>query len=427
MGKILLRHTTAFVLSVVVAIVFLLLGACLPQEPIDAHVRISAEGMAAQGCYPRMADHSFASTLDYTTDALILAESKATTITSWDTIFTNPLFQYDSAEGSAVENLYQYAQDPNPQPSGYYVQYWMGFRPIVRLLLCFLDYYQILRYTAVLFFLLFAAVFCSVANHSGTKCAFLFALSIILVRPHVVAVSLQFSCCFLIAFAAMLLMPWLHKHPKWESLFFLELGILTMYLDFYTTPILTFGLPMTYLSLLQLREGVDLKLGRIGINALNWSAGYGFMWLSKLILTSALTAADGCGVGFASFLGRIGVTKTPGMESYYHPLAALRTVAASLYSDREGKLVLLLVTTSLFALLAFRFWKGHHTLRDLGKHWQLLVLAFLPIAWFMIAAQPTANHHWFQYRGIAATFWAGFVYLQLVFQPKAEPLPDSGI
>ena len=52
------------------------------------------------------------------------------------------------------------------------------------------------------------------------------------------------------------------------------------------------------------------------------------------------------------------------------------------------------------------------SVRKLGTHWLLLLLAFLPILWFMAAAQPTANHHWFQYRGIAATFWAGLVYLQ---------------
>lgn len=427
MGKSLIFHVAAFFLTVILAVSFLLLGACLPQGPIDENVRISAEGMAAQGCYPQMADHSFASTLDYTTDALILAESKATTIAHWETIFTNPLFHYDSAEGSAVENLFRYAQDPDPQPDGYYVQYWMGFRPILRFLLTFLDYYQILRYTALFFFLLFAAVFCSVANHTGTKSAFLFALSVILVRPHVIAVSLQFSCCFFLAFLAMLLIPWLHRTPRWETLFFLELGMLTQFFDFYTTPILTFCLPMTYLFLLQVREGATLKLRCMGVNALSWSAGYGFMWLAKLLLTSALTSADGFGTGLSSFMGRIGITKTLGLESYYNPLAALRTVAASLYSDREGKILLLIAVAAVFLLLGIRFCRQKHSLRELGKHWGLLVLAALPILWFMIAAQPTANHHWFQYRGIAATFWAGFVYLQLVFQKNADYLPASEI
>ena len=277
----LIRHAAAFVLSVLFAVAFLLLGACLPQGPIDANTLSSAEKMQEDGCYPMMADKSFASMLDVTTDALILSESRATTISRWDTIFTNPLFHYG---GDAVEDLLLSVREGHP-PTGSYVQYWMGFRPVVRLLLCFLDYYQILRYTAVLFFVLLAAVMCSIARRLDEKAAFLFALSIILVRPHVVAVSLQFSCCFLIAFPAMLAVPKIHERPRWESHFFLILGIATQYFDFYTTPVITFCLPMTYLYLLKRRQNIPVSFRQLGVNAAVWSAGYGFMWLSKLVLT----------------------------------------------------------------------------------------------------------------------------------------------
>lgn len=408
------RHTAVFFLSVLLAVILLLLGACLPQAPIDEHVRKSAEGMVQEGAYPTMADHSFASILDYVTDALILAESKATSIEQWETVFTNPLYSYEKE--SHVENLYEYTADPDPEPTGYYVQYWMGFRPVMRLLLSFLDYYQILRYTAVAFFVLLAAVMCSIANRIGTKAAFFFALSIIFVRPYVIAVSLQFSCCFLLAFAAMLAVPWIHRRPNWESLFFLELGILTQYFDFYTTPIITFALPMTYLYLLRLQETRQNHLRRIGTNAGVWAAGYGLMWLSKLTLTSLFTDANGLGQGFSSFSGRIGIEKVSGMESYYNPVAALRSVFVSLYSDSEGKLILLGAVALVCVILLYRFLKGRHSPRVLFSHWPLLMIAALPVIWFMVAAQPTANHHWFQYRGICASFWAGFVYLQLLFQ-----------
>jgi len=304
------------------------------------------------------------------------------------------------------------------------VQYWMGFRPVMRLLLCFFDYYQILRYTAVAFFVLFAAVMCSLAKRVGTKAAFLFALSIIFVRPHVIAVSLQFSCCFLIAFAAMLLVPKIQGKRGWESLFFLELGILTQYFDFYTTPIITFGLPMIYLYLLAQRENSAPGLKRIGINAAAWSAGYGLMWLTKLTLTSLLTDANGLGQGLASFAGRVGIEKTAGMEAYYSPIAAIRSVFVSLYSDREGKLVLFAAVAVAFAVLAYQFLKDNHSIREAVKHWQLVLIAALPVVWFIAAAQPTANHHWFQYRGVAVSFWAGLLWLQFLLQKEPDSLAE---
>ena len=422
MKKSLLAHSGVFLLCVVLAVLLLLLGACLPQAPIDGNLRRSAEGMLADGDYPVMADKSFASILDYVTDTLILAESKATTIENWQTIFTNPQYQYPAEEGSAVHDLYQYVMDENPEPSRYYVQYWMGFRPVIRLLLCFFDYYQILRYTAVAFFVLWMAVVCSLANQAGTKTAFLFALSIIFVRPHVVAVSLQFSCCFFIAFLAMLAVPWIHRRRTLESLFFLVLGILTQYFDFYTTPILTFALPMTYLYILGKQEQTTPGWGRILKGFGIWMAGYVLMWLAKLVLTTVCTDVNALAQGFASFSGRIGIEKVSGMESYYNPIASLRSVFVSLYSDAQGKLVLFAAAAVTFLVLLVRFLRGRHHPRELLNHWALLLITTLPVFWFIVAAQPTANHHWFQYRGIAASFWAGFVYLQYLLQNRQDKI-----
>lgn len=420
MKKSILQHTIAFLLSVVLSVGLLLLGACLPQGPIDRNIQESAAQMLRDGDYPVMADKSFASILDYVTDALILMESKSTFIADPETIFTNPQFQYPQEEDSTVLDLYQYSVDPDPAPTKYYVQYWMGFRPVMRLLLCFFDYYQILRYTAVAFFVLLATVMCSVANRAGTRTAFLFALSIIFIRPHVAAVSLQFSCCFFLAFLAMLLVPRIHCNPGWESLFFLELGILTQYFDFYTTPILTFALPMTYLYILHYQSGEKCSclhvLKEFGI----WFAAYVLMWLAKLTLTSLFTPVNALAQGFASFSGRIGIQKVSGMESYYNPIAALRSVFVSLYSDPAGKLVLFAAVAVTFILLLVRFLRDKHQMIELLNHWQLLLIAALPVVWFIVAAQPTANHHWFQYRGIAASFWAGFVYLQYLLQRKAD-------
>lgn len=420
MKKPLFRHTLAFLLSVLLAVGFLLLGACIPQDPIDENIRRSADGMILEGAYPTMADHAFASILDYETDALILAESKAMSASQLNSILTNPQYMYQTA--NAVEDLHVYAADQNPEPSRFYVHYWMGFRPVMRLMLSFFDYYQILRYTAVVFFLLFAAAACSVANHAGTKAAFAFMVSIILVRPYVIAVSLQFSCCFLLAFLAMLAVPYIRKKPAWISVFFLELGIITQYFDFYTTPILTYALPLVYLYILRQQDNTPLVLKDVCVSAGCWAAGYVLMWIAKLVLTSLLTPVDALGQGFNAFAGRVGIEKVSGMEDYYSPLAALRTVAASLYSDREGKMVMLALA-ALFCICVLLFAvRKKISVKAVLSHRYLLVTAALPLVWFMAAAQPTANHHWFQYRGIAATFWAGLIYLQLTLQ-KAPDAP----
>jgi len=84
--------------------------------------------------------------------------------------------------------------------------------------------------------------------------------------------------------------------------------------------------------------------------------------------------------------------------------------------------VLFAAVAITFLVLLVRFLRDRHQLRELLNHWQLLFIAALPVIWFMAAAQPTANHHWFQYRGIAASFWAGFVYLQYLFQNRQDKI-----
>lgn len=411
MKKTFFKYPLIFLVSVLAAVVFLLLGSCLPQTPIDANTLISAQQLYEEGNYPKIADKSFGSMLDNYTDALILSESKATSISQWDSIFTKPLYNYTN--GGPVADLLHYAQDSSVEPTGFYVQYWMGFRTIIRLALCFWNYLEIRRYLAFLFFLLFSAVICSVAKHTDSKTGFLFALSIILMRPHVISVSLQFACCFFIAFAAMFVVPWIHKHSAWETLFFMELGILTMYFDFYTVPILTFGLPMVYLYILKKRDSMPSTAKQLGRNALGWFSGYVSMWLANLVLTSMLTDADGLGGGISSFFGRIGIEKTAELESYYNPITALRTVAVSLYSDHNGLYVYFIAVCVILAVVLFKLLHNKKTIHDFLEHKLLIIVALLPILWFIIAAQPTANHHWFQYRGIAVTFWAGLEYLNL--------------
>ena len=74
----------------------------------------------------------------------------------------------------------------------------------------------------------------------------------------------------------------------------------------------------------------------------------------------------------------------------------------------------------LLTKLAVRFLKVKPGLSGILRNKELILIALIPVIWFMAAAQPTVNHHWFQYRGIAVSFWAAFVYLQHLLTPAAS-------
>ncbi|MBO5892173.1 MAG: hypothetical protein J6Q30_05610 [Oscillospiraceae bacterium] len=365
----------------------------------------SASRMLAEGCYPNISDGSASSQLDNFTDALMLMESKATTIHDPGTILTNPLYTNGA---NPVSDLYQYSMDSSIEPSSFYVRYWMGFRSFLRLALVFLNYYQIKRYLALAFFGLFAAVLCSLAKNTGARSAFFFALSVILVKPQVICASMQFSCCFLIAFAAMLLVPWLSRNIRYSGLFFMEVGMITMFLDFYTTPIITFGLPAVYLYLLQAKQGRVQKVKEIFGNLIAWFAGYLLMWLSKLVLTTLLTDQNAIQNGLGSLLMWLGADGFALSNAAYRPDVALKQVLKALCQDRDGMLFFGGLLVVALGLVVINFVRRKLCLRALIRNWPVLLIACMPIIWFVISAEPTTVHYWFQYRSVVLCFWALF-------------------
>ena len=411
-------YILTFCTTIFLCLLLLVLAAHLPQEKIDQNVAYSAEIMVEEGVYPATLDRTYAGRLDNWTDALILMESKAMNSKNLETVLSNPLFSYGGEH--PVINLYEYVQDADPAPAGGYVRYWMGFRSIMRLLLCFFNYYQIKRYVAFALFALFALLICQIGEKVNYKVALAFAFSIILVRPHVVCNCLQFSCCFLIAFAAMICVPWMLKKSKYERLFFMVTGILTMYFDFYTTPIVTFGLPAIYLYLLRTVNGNPMKTKEVAADAMMWFAGYLCAWLTKLILTTLLTPYDAISNGINSARGWLGTGNTGINGIIGSIINAFKGVAMAILADKEGLFAIVAVVVIVCVVGIVFFKKGKYTIEGIGKHPALIVIAFIPIIWFAVASKPTAGHFWFQYRSVCVCYWVALTYLSLIVKKPCK-------
>lgn len=421
-----------FCLSVVVAMGSLLIAAFAPQESIRENLLDSVDGLYLEGQYPVIGDRKINSLLDNATDMAILRATAGMNRQYLGSVLANPLYSYDVSADNEwdyyIKCLELYSIGQAHSGAFFYVRYWMGFRAVLRWLLVFFDYFQIRRYAGVLFFTLFALVLCDVAKRVDKKTAFAFAASIILVRPQVIVGSLQFLPCFLIAFTAMLMVPLLTDRPQWDGVFFLEIGIVTMFFDFYTTPPVTVGFPLVYLAVLRERQGKDAGLKWMLRCVLIWLAGYGLMWLAKLTLTSLLTSVDGLADGFAAFARRTGITKSEGYEEYYSLSLAFENLRSVIFSDAEGKAVYLLgagLTALLVCVCAIR---RKLRLPTFVASAYLLFAAVLPILWFACTAQPIAIHYWFQYRSIALTHWAVGAYVtQTFWQGNRELAPQRGL
>lgn len=418
------KCAVALLLSIFLAMASLLISAFAPQQRINDHLLTSAYGLGVEGLTPVISDRRSNSMLDNYTDVTMLRASGGTNRYYLGAILTNPIYTYEieteEGEDYSIKCLQLYSMGERPDGQWLYPRYWMGFRAISRWLLVFLDYFQIRRYAGTLFFTLFALVFCSVSKNVDVKTAFAFAVSIILVRPQVIANCLQYLCCFLIAFSAMLLTPKLIKSPKWDVVFFFEIGIVTMFFDFYTVPIVTVGFPLVYLAVLRIRQGQQITIMWLIRCVLFWLGGYALMWLAKLTLTDLLTSTDGLRNGLWSFFGRVGIEKTEGLEEYYSVSMAFERIREAIFSDAEGKIIyltgagMIALTTCVCAIRRKIGWS------TLMAHSCLLFVAVVPLIWFTVTAQPIAIHYMFQYRSIALTHWAVGAYLSATFWHSEE-------
>ena len=409
-----------FCLSVVVAMGSLLIAAFAPQDKISENLLDSVDGLYLEGQYPVIGDRKINSLLDNATDTTMLRSTAGMNRHYLGAVLTNPLYSYNNVEVEKAEDypvkcLELYSIGMKPDGEFLYVRYWMGFRAVLRWLLVFFDYFQIRRYAGALFFALFALAICSVAGRVDTKTAFAFAVSVILVRPHVIACSLQFLPCFLIAFLAMLIAPHLVERPAWDAVFFLEIGVVTMFFDFYTTPLISVGFPLVYLAILRARQGRRITLGWMVRCVLIWLCGYALMWLAKLTMTSLFTSVDGLSDGLTAFSRRVGIKKSEGYEEYYSLSLAFKNLRSAIFSDTEGKVVYLLgagLTALSVCVCAIR---RKLKLSAFAANRCLLFAAVLPFIWFCCTAQPIAIHYWYQYRSIALTHWAVGAYVTMTF------------
>ena len=409
------RYVFWFLGTVAAGILLLLLCACLPQGPIDAHVRDAAEALGNEGCYPAVFDRAPSACLDNYTDAIMMDVSRGTNRSALSTILTNPVHH---GEKDPVEALADYAAQPADSPAAfYYPRYWMGFRVVTRTALVFFNYLQIRRYLGFSLLLLALLTVLSVAKETGPRAAFFFGLSFLLMRPQVICQSLQFSCCFFLALFGMLLIPWVRKRPEREGIFFLVLGSITMYFDFYTAPLLSYGFPMVYLCLLAARDGTRLSwkrvLGDFGI----WLGGYVLMWLTKLTLTTVFTSENAFESGFSTFRMWVGGA---GEGPRATPWQALNAVRHAITGDTPGAVVWVLGLGCGVLFLLWRTVRGKTDPGALRRHGELLLLALLPLLWFAAAAKPSTVHAWFQYRSIAVSFWALGAWLSLFLAPPEE-------
>ena len=422
-----LRYPLLFLAIVLLACLMLLVSGLVPQSALKEHMAQSLDQLALEGTsYGVLFSGHPRSTLDNYSEFRILTHSYYMDVTaSPAAILSNPGWGPDDFDVKTLFGDARAAVLADAPSNLTYTRYWMGFRAVVRPLMAVMNYMDMRQLIQWYFVLLVGAVALQLFKKTSSFwIAMGFVFTISQLNPVAISACFQFSTCFIIAMSGMLLSLSLRFRRITEPMLFFILGAATQYFDFYTTPLLTFGLPMLALLLRrQFEDGADFRL-RVSLKRMllclaAWASAYVLIWLAKLTLTALFADPN----AFSDAFGRLTswVTYAPGQESavgtigqalFYTGLNLFDIVPALL----EGALIVAYLISILRAKPTKPVWRENAI---------YLLVAILPVVWIIATAKPSYHHMYFQYRGLGIAMFGGILFLLNTSRRKKALCTDA--
>ena len=408
-----LRYCITFFILLVIACVLLFAAGLVPQSALKQHMLETMSQLEIEGVNPGVLydGHPRSSLDNYSESRILLHSYYMDTRSDASVIWSNPGWEPVNFEKDTLFSEMRSAVSSDASPNLIYSRYWMGFRAIVRPLLLLMNYMDLRQLIQWTFLLLMGAVTLQLYRRTNSlwiALGFVFTLSQL--NPVVVSGCIQFSTCFLLAMVGMLIVLSSRFRLGSAQMLCFVLGAATQYFDFYTAPILTFGLPMLAVLLRnQYSPESDFRLrstSRLVLTSfVAWMAAYLAMWLAKLALTAVFTSENAFIEAFARLSAWVFEPAAGGTVESMIPLA-LFYCAINLVD---------LVPLALEGVLLIGYGIRILRIRPQRRVWReqlvYLLVALLPLLWIAAAAKPAYDHMYFQYRGLGVTLFAGILFL----------------
>ena len=406
-GKLLLH----VILAILVGALLLSAVCMFPSAPMDRNLERSAGVFAEEGIYPELFPWC-TSQLDSTTDALILL------ISACDS-GENPVVQamrgtrntLSSVEAASDELAVHYGNGVPFDGTAPYYQYWHGYQLIIRPLLSLLSYSGIRILNGVVQTALLLLL-CVMMRRAGLSRYILpYLVSVLMLMPLALAMSLQFSSCYYTLTISSILLLWKRDAlDRLDGMLFLYIGIATAYFDFLTYPVATLGIPAVFYFCLRKDTDIRDTFCRGVKICFTWAVGYVGMWAGKWLIGSLilkqnilavavgkLTERSSASAADAGLIQNIRAALSANVRSFLHTPAALCFLVLALF---------------LLFLLAKRI-RARDTdiAKILSVFFPFVILALIPIAWYLVTAQHAVIHHWFTNKALAVSVFAGLAGL----------------
>ena len=283
-----------------------------------------------------------------------------------------------------------------------YARYWHGYQVVLRPLLYFFNYNQIRVINYIALFVLITITIVLLYKRLNIIYALSFAATLIISNIMIVPLAIQFSTCFYIALFGMIIILNCNRitDSKRLTIIFFTIGAFTSYMDFLTTPILTLGFPL--LVLIAINKEKE-RLRTLFTQSFGWFLGYASIWASKWLIGWILTGENIIDTAMACAQQRMGNTIVFGGVEM--PMNQFFEIILSKLSNMIYPICIAIgIVTILFILY---FYKNRDKLKKFN--W-LVIIAIMPIAWFIVMKNHSLQHIFFTWRDFILTLWCMLIF-----------------
>ena len=251
------------------------------------------------------------------------------------------------------------------------------------------------------------------------KEAVAFILAMIAVSVWFVPVCLEYTWMFLVMAITTLIVIRLSLKQEFDKMpgLFLCVGMITVFLDFFTTETITLLIPLLFMSAIRHKQNSNPPhwISVVHCSAL-WGTGYIAMWMTKWIFATVVLKQDVMPFVRNSITEHLGTDNRLSLVQLW--CKSIRNNIHTLSTLNYGMIGAALTILLFFCLIFLPVVLNKITLKKhIQKEWGMLYLliGMIPYLRFIVLSGHSAVHSWFTYRAQAASIMAFiFAFYELV-------------